>query len=182
MRRKNLNQRQTLLNCAHRIECAEGVDAISIRRLASEANIAVGTVYNYFESKQEVLLSLTEFYWTGVLANMHSVVTAERFSDQAAQILEYLRSEMKDCAEILMRALREHAEPGRVRMAAMQRNLDADLTERLRKDTAIRPDAWRGSITMESFARFVRVHIVALLQDEACDPAAFLEIINRMLY
>ena len=84
MRRKNQELRQSLLDCARRIECAEGADALSVRKLASEANIAVGTVYNYFESKQEVMLAMTEEYWNCALKEMQGCITAERFSEQAA--------------------------------------------------------------------------------------------------
>ncbi len=101
MRRKNQELRQCLLDCARRIECAEGADGLSIRKLAAEANIAIGTVYNYFESKQEVLLAMTEEYWNDALREMQGSITAERFSEQIRQIYAFLAEKLNDCAKCL---------------------------------------------------------------------------------
>ena len=182
MRKKDTELRQTLLDCAGRIECTEGVGAINIRRLASEANIAVGTVYNYFESKQEVLLALTEAYWESVLEEMRSSVTAARFREQIAQIIMFLRGKMNDCAEILMRSLHDDAATGRIRMAAMQRVLRQALVVRLNRDDAVRTDIWSESFTQESFADFVLSNLVLLMQQKETDANTFLEIIERVLY
>ena len=182
MRKKDTELRQTLLDCAGRIECTEGVGAINIRRLASEANIAVGTVYNYFESKQEVLFALTESYWQSALEEMRIRVTAARFSEQIAQIIVFLRTKMNDCAKILMKSLRDDAASGRIRMAAMQRVLKQALVERLDRDGDIREGVWRKHFTKEAFADFVLLNLVMLMQQQDEDEGVFLELIERMLY
>lgn len=158
------------------------MDAINIRRLAKEANIAVGTVYNYFESKQEVLLALTEEYWQNALEEMHHRITATRFSDQIAQIIVFLRTKMKDCAKVLMKSLRDNAATGQSRMSAMQSVLKQALVERLDRDNAIRTDVWDGSLTKESFADFLLINLVILMQQEDGNEGVLLEILNRILY
>ena len=182
MRKKSQDRRRTLIECAQRIECDEGVDAISIRRLAAEANVSVGTVYNYFESKREVLLSLTEDFWQNTLRDMLSQISAGRFSDQLAQIIVFLRSKMNDCAEILMRSLHQHEESGRARMASMHQELVSAIAERLRADDSIRPGVWNESLSMEAFARFVLDNLLALLERRESETEPLLEIINRILY
>lgn len=182
LRKKDDAIRRTLLTCANRIECSEGVHAISIRRLAAEANIAVGTVYHYFDSKQEVLLTLTEEYWKDALGQMREHVSAERFDEQLRQMIVFLRGKMNDCAEILMRSLHDDAENGRIRMASMQSVLRRSLVERMEKDDAILENVWSDSFTKEAFADFVLQNILALLQRKEDDATTFLEIVNRVLY
>lgn len=182
LRKKDAELRKKLLSCAKRIECREGVGAISIRRLAAEANIAVGTVYNYFESKQEVLLALTEEYWRESLLQMHERVSAERFSEQLVEIIAFLRSKMNDCAEILMRNLHDDVETGRLRMASMQRVLRQALVDRLNRDTTIPQQVWTESFTREAFADFVFTNILSLLQQKEESGDIFLEIVSRTLY
>ncbi len=182
MRKKDAELRKTLLSCARRIECSEGVAAISIRRLAAEANIAVGTVYNYFESKQEVMFALTEEYWKDSLLQMHERVSAERFSDQLGEIIAFLRSKMNDCAEILMRSLHEDVEAGRMRMASMQQVLRQALVERIDRDDAIPQSVWTESFTKEAFADFVFTNILSLMQQKENNTDIFFEIVTRTLY
>lgn len=182
MRKKDAELRSTLLSLASQIECTEGVDAINIRRLASEANIAVGTVYNYFENKQEVLLALTEAYWETALEEMRSRINASRFSGQVAQIISFLRGKMNDCAEILMRSLHDDAATGRVRMAAMQRVLREALVDRLNQDTSIRAGVWSETFTKEAFADFALSNIIMLMQQKNADAEILLRIIDKILY
>ena len=182
MRKKDQECRQTLLAAARRIECAEGVDAINIRRLATEAHIATGTVYNYFENKQEVLLELTEEYWKNALVEMRAYVTADRFSDQIRQVIAFLSAKMNDCAAILMRSLHAEEASGRLRMAAMQQTLQQELINRLERDAAVRPDVWNDRFTKEAFAAFVLSNLLTLLQKKDGDAELFLAIIERILY
>ncbi len=182
MRRKDTELRKTLLSSARNIECSEGVDAISIRRLASEANIAVGTVYNYFDSKQEVLLALTEEYWKETLTQMRDRITDERFSEQLGEMIAFLRSKMNDCAVILMRGLRDDLETGRIRMASMHRVLRQMLVDRIERDSTISQGLWTETFTKEAFADFVLTNILALLQQKEESETAFLEIVRRTLY
>lgn len=182
MRKKDCKLRSKLIDCANQIEQKEGMDAINIRRLAAEANISVGTVYNYFESKQEVLFALTEDFWTTALSDMSSELTSERFSEQIQQIITYLRGKMKERAEILMKNLRDDGAGGRERMAATQRVLHQAMVERLRQDHFIRPDVWDDTLTTESFADFVLSQVVMLLQQRQTNAETFITIIERILY
>jgi len=182
MRRKNQELRQCLLDCARRIECAEGADGLSIRKLASEANIAVGTVYNYFESKQEVLLAMTEEYWNSALTEMQGSITAERFSEQIRQIYAFLADKLNDCAKLLMMSLREDAQSGRARMTSMQGTVVRSLVRRLENDSAIRKNLWSDSFPKEAFASFVLDNLFVALRQPREEVDFLVEIIERILY
>ena len=182
MRRKNQELRQCLLDCARRIECAEGADGLSIRKLASEANIAVGTVYNYFESKQEVLLAMTEEYWNSALTEMQGSITAERFSEQIRQIYAFLADKLNDCAKVLMMSLREDAESGRARMTSMQGTVVQALVRRLENDSLIQKSLWSDSFPKEAFASFVLDNLFVALRQQLEDVDFLVEIIERILY
>ena len=182
MRRKDEDIQPALLASARRIACEQGVESISIRNLAADVGVSVGTVYNYYESKQDVLIALTEEYWQGVLAELQQCVTAERFPDQIAQITIFLRSRMNDCAEILMKSLHAYAEPGRERMAAMQSRLKRALIQRLEQDSAIQAKVWSGALTKQAFAGFVLQNLLLLLQEKQADMEPLLEVIRRILY
>jgi len=182
MRKKDQDIQPALLASARRIACQQGVEAISIRNLATDVGVSVGTVYNYYESKQDVLLALTEEYWQGVLEELQLCITAQRFPDQIAQITIFLRSRMNDCAEILMKSLHAYAEPGKERMAVMQSRLKGALIQRLAADSAVRSGVWGGALTQEAFAGFVLQNLLFLLQDKGSDMEPLLEIIRRTLY
>jgi len=53
-------QRQALLNQAFPIFVAQGVAALSMRRLSKELGVTTGTLYHYFEGKQQLLEQLAQ--------------------------------------------------------------------------------------------------------------------------
>jgi AcrR family transcriptional regulator len=60
--------RQMILEQAKGIVRSEGMDQLTIRKVASITGISVGTVYNYFPTKRELIVQLTEDYWSAYLS------------------------------------------------------------------------------------------------------------------
>lgn len=56
--RKKARTRQTILNSAHRLLDRNDYNSITMEEIAETADIAVGTLYNYFNSKADLLLAL----------------------------------------------------------------------------------------------------------------------------
>lgn len=182
MRKKQPGRKKQLLDCARRIGCTEGASAISIRRLAKEANIAVGTVYQYFDSKRELLLALIEEYWADALSKLNDATTSDRFPGQVRQMYLFLQAKMIECGATLMRNLRGDEKAARGKMTVVTAALRNMLEEQLRKDPAIRDGVWNESLTLEDFAQFVLTNLLALLQQKNGDPETLIEIIERVIY
>ncbi len=52
--------RARLIAAARRLFAAKGVEATTVAEIAAEADVAVGSFYNYFETKDELLAALME--------------------------------------------------------------------------------------------------------------------------
>ena len=55
--------REELLEGAYRIAEAHGIAALSVRGLANECAVSVGTVYNYFGSKSDLVVDTIELFF-----------------------------------------------------------------------------------------------------------------------
>ena len=55
--------RDTLLDHAYEIADKYGLAALSVRGLASDCNVSVGTIYNHFASKGELTTATTALYF-----------------------------------------------------------------------------------------------------------------------
>ena len=53
---QNLTSKQEILKTCRDIVGHSGLMSLNIRSVAAEANIASGTVYNYFENKDELMV------------------------------------------------------------------------------------------------------------------------------
>lgn len=188
VRKKDDTLREKLLLAARRLASEEGINAISIRSLANKAGIATGTVYNYFKNKDEILLALTEAYWTEALAEISQEAQVLPFPEQVRKIYAFLQQRMRQDAGQLMGSLSGVEALGQQRMTAMQGKLRLILQHSLEQDPNLRDGLWSADFSPERFADFVLVHMLALLRapyddSEDEDSLGFLlEILARILY
>ena len=65
MRKKPQQQRarllvESLVDAAAEIVVAEGLDALTTARVADRAGVSVGSLYQYFRNKEELIVALTD--------------------------------------------------------------------------------------------------------------------------
>ena len=91
--RKKIRARQLILTAAVKCFDEHGYSETSIADIMSEAGMGVGTFYNYFASKEDLLIALLELIENDLLEiserEKHSPLSAlEMISDRTAQLLE----------------------------------------------------------------------------------------------
>ena len=57
------NPRQLILDNSKKILYGEGYSNFSIRTVAKECSLGVGTIYNYFPTKKDLIIELMSDYW-----------------------------------------------------------------------------------------------------------------------
>lgn len=53
------NRKQYILDCAEQLILDEGLTSLSLGRVSKKSNLAVGTIYLYFSSKEDIIANLT---------------------------------------------------------------------------------------------------------------------------
>ena len=181
MRKKDDSLRGALLDSARAIADTEGIEAVNMRSIAQRAGVATGTVYNYFSSKEDILLALTEEYWKKTLYEMRTAVTADSFCGQLEEIFIFLKERIDRSGSSLMNSLGEVKKDGQERMESMQAVLAESLIRRMEQDPSVRKDIWNGTFTMEQYSRFIVANMVMLLRTEPYDFHFFIEMVRRTL-
>ncbi|MFQ5609143.1 MAG: TetR/AcrR family transcriptional regulator [Woeseiaceae bacterium] len=88
--------RRVLLETATRMINADGVDSVTMRKLASRAGVSRTAAYHYFANKQELLCALA---MDGFLRQMEAVDTAGESGDFRVQLRRFIRSYVKFSAD-----------------------------------------------------------------------------------
>lgn len=182
MRKKDDHLRETLLQCARTLVDIKGIDCVSIRSIAQKADVSVGTVYNYFSNKDEILLALTQQYWEQALLSIKVKVTADSFCGQLEEIFALLKEEIAHSAGKLMSSLAHLDSAGEQHMTDMQASLERALIVRMEQDAHIRSDIWDDAFTKEELARFVMMHMTLALRMRANDIRFLIAMLHRTLY
>lgn len=182
MRKRDDTLRDTLIHLARETCLRDGAEAINIRDLARQAGVSVGTVYNYFAGKDEILLTLTEAYWRDTLRDMRKAIHSTSFVAQMREVYAFLLARMDSAGSLLMGSLRNVESVGRERMQSMQNALGTALVQRMDADPAISDAIWTETFTKEGYADFILMNLLLLLRAKAKDIGFFLEILQRTLY
>ena len=104
------DKRERILAAAERIFARHGFFAARVSEIAKEAGVADGTIYLYFKSKDDLLISLFENRMTQVNHELRRAIAGQRPAEQLrAFIRGYLQlvSDEPTVAEVLTIELRQ---------------------------------------------------------------------------
>jgi len=111
MRHKNYEKYKRIIDAATKVFAKKGFYNAKVTEIAHEAGIADGTIYIYFNHKDDILISLFEEKMKEVLDNMKKQISLE--SDPLKKIEKFalvhlkLIQDNKDIAEIIQVELRQ---------------------------------------------------------------------------
>ena len=185
MKRNEINKHD-LLQTAWKIVFQEGLDKLSIRYLAKQANVSIGSVYNYFPSKNELVLEIVEVYWKDVfyeeICQVDHETTYEAFVVELYQRIakhngkfqHYFLSHLRILNHQTIKLLKEK------RLYYLEHTKEG-LFKILENDETIDENVWDDSFTKDKFVLFtLDLMMVALSRGQ--DDFNFEErIIKRIL-
>lgn len=73
--RKNHDKRTRILDAALKTFVKRGFPDTKVAEIASEAGVAEGTLYNYFPSKEDLLLALFDEKWGGIIEEIKGKIS-----------------------------------------------------------------------------------------------------------
>lgn len=79
--RRQRRNRDALLVAGHEVISEKGIDAATMLEIAERADVASGTIYNYFKSKDELAIAVLELIMEQLAKRIESVTNT--FSDSA---------------------------------------------------------------------------------------------------
>lgn len=184
---KSVTSKEELLAAAKHIVYQEGLDQLNIRRLAKECGIALGSVYNYFPSKSDLIFGVIEDFWMHMfhddLCAMNQpmsfpdffeevyeklCVSLNEFETNLLKQLSLLSSDEKAKGRQFEEKYWEHMQKGFYHCLAQDRDIDSSL--------------WTDVFTREQFSQFVFTNMMSMLRSGITDCTFFKEVLKRLLY
>jgi TetR/AcrR family fatty acid metabolism transcriptional regulator len=104
-------KRERILEAAVKVFAAEGFYNAKVAQIAQEAGVADGTIYLYFKSKDDLLISLFEDRMEGINANLRNALAAAQTSADRLRAVVRLHLELveqnRHMAEVICVELRQ---------------------------------------------------------------------------
>lgn len=181
-----ITSREAILEVSKSIAATEGLNGINMRTVAAGCGVAVGSVYNYFPSKSELLSATVEDIWKDIFHYADGSGSFIRFTEAVSWLFSRIRDGTKEYpaffvahAQAFDSAARDK---GRQAMSSYLTHRKHSLLDTLRQDPAVRADVFSELLTAEQFVDFVFSNILLLLSQHQTSCQTLLEVIRRILY
>lgn len=181
-----VTSKEQILKASRELIRREGWSAVNIRSVAAGCGVSVGSIYNYFDSKADLIGAVVESVWCEIF---HRPEDAAVFQDTQACVtwlygrMEYGAKQYPGFFALHPQDLREKdPSDGKKRMQQAWQHMLDGLCSVLRQDANIRPDAFTEQFTVENFADLLFSLMLSALLRQEYDPAVVLEMIRRTLY
>lgn len=178
MKNKNSDK---ILASAKAILATNGAAALTMREIAKGAGVALGTTYNYFANKDEIVLALVEDFWSRAVAKTAELPAQSSFSQEYRLFYEILLSEFssfqQDWLSLLKSMKNQEKTEGRRRELEIQSQLYCQVYAMLERyffdETA--------GISRENFARYITESTFGFLVLNKTDISVFLDVVQLVL-
>ena len=178
--------KENILQISRKLIQQNGWAGVNIRSVAAACGVSVGCIYNYFESKTDLLSATVESIWNDIF---HHPEDEAVFQDTLSCVRWMYRQLEYGCqrypfffAHHALGFVQQDTADGKQQMQrAWQHILDALCTV-LRNDTRIRADAFTEEFTVEKFAEMLFSLMLSALVRQDFDPSTVLEIVRRAVY
>lgn len=98
------NPKQLILSTATNILSNRGYKELSIRNVAKECNIAVGTIYNYFPTKRDLIVEMMSNHWNEYFNSLESLAISDKpFFDKLENMFMQLETVIKNFREVWLK-------------------------------------------------------------------------------
>ena len=180
------NMRDMLLDHAYEIADRYGLAALSIRGLASECGVSVGSIYKQFASKGELTTATAELYFKrAFFEDFCHPVKGERYLDFCVRMFDSMKEALDHYRACWLKDA--DALPASEKIAARYREAEQFIHIRhglafvFTSDEAIRADL-PACVTPEAVCEFTLRNILEVLRSKEPDCSLLFTMLERMLY
>lgn len=181
-----VTSREAILAASRQIASSEGLNAINMRAVAKACGVAVGSVYNYFPSKADLMAATVEDIWRSIF---HKAADCGGYDSFCSCIEDFFTAIRNGLAEhpafFAAHSLGFEAadrKKGREMMEQYYIHIQNGFLEVLKRDCEVKDGVFDSTFCREDFVEFVFSNILTLLVKNEPSCRILTETVKRILY
>lgn len=183
---KVVTSKEEILQTSRELIQKKGWSAVSIRSVASACNVSVGSIYNYFDSKTDLVGATIESVWNEIF---HTPEDDSVFQD-IQSCVQWIYQRMAYGNEKYpgfftlhsISYIKEDKSDGIHRMHHAWQHILDGICGVLKNDSKVRKDAFTDEFTAEKFSGILFSLILSALLKQDFDSSAVCEVVRRTVY
>ena len=181
-----VSSREKILKISRDLVKKHGWAGVNIRSLASSCGMSVGSIYNYFGSKTELVRYTIESVWDDIFSYSEKDKLISNLNDFIIWIYKRIEYSVINYPNFFtldsITFLNENINNVEKKLKKNWIYIKNKLNEILNSDSEIPNNIFNESFTTNNFSDFIFSYILSSLIQSKYYPFILLEIINKILY
>ena len=180
-----VTSKEAIMKTCRDMVSERGLSALDMRSVAKACHVALGSLYNYFPSKDALVTATIESVWQDIF-HMEQCCEQKPFPEYVRWIFDSVRQGTREYPHFFtahsISVASSAKEQARKTMEQYFFHMKAGMAQSLRADPAVRRDAFSASFSESDLIDFVLSNLLTLLARQEDDCEVLLEVIRRVLY
>lgn len=183
---KIITSQEAILCVGKEIVLQFGLQGLNIRDVAKKCGVSVGSIYNYFPTKSDLIVATIESIWKDIMHDYKICNDQHSFVDTIHSLFLSIQKGSGKYHSFFsvhsMSVLPIDKEKGRESMDTYFLHIKKSLLAAIDVDNEIKDDAFSPTFSKENFVDFVFSNLITLLIKQANSCDFLLEVIRRIIY
>lgn len=183
---KPVTSRDEILMISRKIILEKGIDSLNMRDVAIKCGAAVGSIYNYFPSKAELLSAAVESVWRDIFEPLNDISDFTGFSDCIGRMFDMIKKGDKKFSGFFnvhsMNFSQKDKEKGREVMNKCFDDLKKTLKTVLINDKNVRSGVFDGKLSEDKFVEYILELLIHTLLNKEDNCQALISMISNCIY
>lgn len=189
MGKRSVITSEEILEQAYQLACEQGLRSLSIRSIAAACDVSVGTVYNSYASKTELINDVVGMFWQRAFAETMKTLAAHEGNDFIAfceALSQSLKSALKEFRKEFLSDLSALSEGDR--LSAQKREQQsfiharAGIKRALLSDPRIKQNQLTGALAPDALATLIWETLIDSARDDMGYDRTLFELLRATLY
>lgn len=183
---KVVTSKEDILAVSKKMVADKGMQAINMRSVAKQCGVAVGSVYNYFPSKNDLMIAVIDAIWKEIIQGISDCTLSSGFVENTEKLFYSVKSGGEKYPFFFsihsISVAKSGKDKGRETMNQYFKSVKADLLHSLQNDQRVKQDFFSEKCTQTDFIEFVFSNLISLLMREQDSCDLLIEIIKGTIY
>lgn len=179
------DKKEKVFQIASDIAKEKGLSKLTIRDLAEKSDVAIGSIYNLFGTKEKLVMLLMQDYWIKSIDNVK--LESLNKSGGAIEQLEYLYMSLKEVADSFHKDFIKDIVGVNMRNSSINeftQQYKMDMLDHIKEiilsDESIQNE-FDEEFTVDQFSKFILYHYFILLRENREDLGFFKLVLKKTL-
>ncbi len=183
---KVVTSKEAILTVCRELATEHGFQSLNMRTVAMKCNVSVGSVYNYFPSKSDLVAAVIQDVWESIFKLNKISNEQDCFVDYVIWMFERVKVGISEYPDFFtahsMSFASSDKEKGRQVMSKYFNHMKSGMLVTLQKDKKVNLSVFTENFTQKDFVDFIFSNIITLLMKHETSCRILTEIIKRTIY